>query len=86
MHFQFSSRMDVHFAETRTPYSPDEGILLTCHDWGLLSALSICQLFLTYQRKTWLLNQVSCHRIKSYDSGKAEIVMFDQSKSRPTEE
>ena len=33
-----SSRIDVHFAETRTPYSPNEGILFTCHDWGLLSA------------------------------------------------
>ena len=53
-----SSRIDVHFAETRTPYSPNEGILFTCHDWGLLSAYGICQLFLAYQRKTSLLNQV----------------------------
>ena len=51
-----SSRFDVHFVETRTPYSPDEGIFLTCHDWGLLSAFGICQLVLTYQRKTELLN------------------------------
>ena len=46
-----SSRFDVHFVETRTLYSPDD-TSHTCHDWGLLSAFGICQLVLTYQRKT----------------------------------
>ena len=49
------SRIDLHFEETRTVYSPDGGILFTCHDWGLLGAYGICQLD---QRKTRFLNQV----------------------------
>ena len=49
------SRIDLHFEETRTVYSPDGGILFTCHDWGLLGAYNICQLD---QRKTRFLNQV----------------------------
>lgn len=73
------SRINLQFAETHTPYLPDGGIIFICHNWGLLSADDVCQVVLRYQRITQLLNQVFlCHRIKSYDSGEAEIVIYSK--------